>query len=88
MCKGFDAAELKDKNIHYAVSPIFQEVNWYRLLDAESKSYYSLRIASGLVLPLCYFLALVAVYRFKRNIGIGLLILQIILIGDLILLTP
>ncbi|MEM8765355.1 MAG: hypothetical protein AAGD88_16160, partial [Bacteroidota bacterium] len=49
--EGFAAAELKDKKIEYTVSPIFQEVNWYRLLEAERKSYYSLRIASGLILP-------------------------------------
>ncbi len=84
--KGFTKSELINERIEFAVSPIFKEVNWYRLLTSESKSYYSLRIASGLILPLLFLIALVVVYRFKKNLGLGLLILQIIIIGDLILL--
>lgn len=82
----FAATDLVDEKIEYTVSLIFKEVNRYRLVSSKEKSYYSLRIASGLVLPMLFLIALVAVYRYKKNLGIGLLILQIILIGDLILL--
>ena len=50
--EGFAALELVNKKIEYALSRIFTEINWYRLAASEDKSFHSLRIFSGLVLPL------------------------------------
>ncbi|WP_420602334.1 hypothetical protein [Flagellimonas sp.] len=82
----FAKLELTDKEIEYSVSPIFKEVNWYRLPTSRKKSFHSLRIASGLVLPLLLIISIVIAYRFKKNIGTLLFILQTLLIADLILL--
>lgn len=38
----FAELELLKERIAYAVSPIFKEVNWYRLLSNEKKTFYSL----------------------------------------------
>ena len=83
-----DFAELKlvNKKIEYAVSPIFKEVNWYRLLASESKSFYSLRIVSGLVLPMLTIISIFVAFRYKKKIGTLVFILQILLIADLIFL--
>tara|TARA_R110002012_G_scaffold318227_1_gene536114 strand:+ start:54420 stop:54893 length:474 start_codon:yes stop_codon:yes gene_type:complete len=82
----FAAIELKNKKIEYAVSPIFKEVNWYRLLVSENKSFYSLRIASGLVLPLLTMISIFLAYVYDKKIGSLVFILQILLIADLMLL--
>ncbi|MEY8848556.1 hypothetical protein AB9K26_07060 [Psychroserpens sp. XS_ASV72] len=82
----FAELELTNKKIEYSVSRIFKDVNWYRLPPSESKSFYSLRIYSGLVLPLLAIIAIFIVYRFKKDIVMVVLILQILLIADLIFL--
>lgn len=78
--------ELLDRPINYAISPLFREINWYRPEAAEAKSTYSLRLASGFALPALFLVALLAIYRFQRRLGQVPMILQILLIGDLILL--
>jgi hypothetical protein len=83
--KEFAALELDNKKIEYAVSPIFKEVNWYRLLDSE-KFFYSLRIVSGLVLPLLTIISIFLTYWYHKKIGTLVFILQILLVADLVLL--
>lgn len=83
-----DFAELvhgHDK-IEYSVSRIFKEVNWYGLLSSENRAIYSLRIISGLVLPLLTILSIFIAYRFKKNIGTLIFVLQVLMIADLIFL--
>lgn len=82
----FTELERGDKKIEYSVSRLFNEVNWYKFLDASSRSFYSLRIVSGLVVPLLAMLAIFITYRFKRNIDILIFVLQTLLIADLIFL--
>ncbi len=86
VAEDFAKLELANKKIEYSVSRIFKEVNWYRLLSSENKSVYSLRIVSGLVLPLLTIISIFVVFRYKKEIGTLVLILQILLIADLILL--
>ncbi len=74
------------KNIEFAVSRLFKEVNWYRLLSSDKKAVYSLRIVSGLILPLLIIISLVVAYRYKKKISTLILILQILLLADLIFL--
>jgi len=50
--------KLVDETMEYSVSPIFKEVNWFRLINWRDRSYYSLRIISGLILPLLSTLAI------------------------------
>jgi len=83
-----DLAELlqDQKNIEYSVSLIFSEVNWYRLPTAESRSFYSLRIISGLGIPLLVIILLAVDYRFKNIHPTLVFVLQALLIADLIFL--
>lgn len=82
----FTDLERGDGKVEYSVSRIFNEVNWYKLLNASNKSFYSLRIVSGLVVPLLAILVIFITYRFKRNIDILVFVLQVLLIADLIFL--
>ena len=83
-----DFAQLaqEQENIEYSVSRIFKEVNWYRLLPSENKSFYSLRIALGLALPLLSIISIAVALRSKMNIDTFLAVLQAVLIADLIYL--
>ena len=82
----FTESELTNKKIQYSVSRIFKKVNWYKLLSSENKSFYSLRIASGLILPILVIISILIAIKYKKKIGNLILILQILLIADLILL--
>lgn len=74
------------EKIEYSVSPIFEEVNWYSSLSSQNKSTYSLRILSGLVIPLLTIIAIVVCYRSRFNIGMLVFLLQVLLIANLIYL--
>ncbi len=82
----FAKLELVNEKIEYSISRIFKEVNWYRFVSSENKSFYSLRIISGLVLPLLTIISIFVAFRYKKEIGILVFILQILLIADLIFL--
>ena len=82
----FVELELLNKKIEYSVSRIFKEVNWYRLRSSEKKSIYSLRIASGLVLPLLAIISIFMAFWYKKKIATLNFILQILLMADLIFL--
>ncbi len=86
VAEDFAELDLVNKKIEYSVSPIFKKVNWYRLISSKEKSFYSLRIASGLVLPLLIIILIFAAFRYKKKIGTLLFIFQILLIADLIFL--
>lgn len=83
-----DHAQLapEGKPITYSLSPIFNQTNWYQLSTNGKKSYHSLRLASGLIMPLLYLLALIVAFRFNYRLGKLLFIMQILLIADLIFL--
>ena len=74
------------KPITYSLSPIFNQTNWYLTSTSGNKSYHSLRLASGLIMPLLYILALIVAFRFNYRLGKLLFIMQILLIADLIFL--
>ena len=74
------------EKIEYSVSRIFKEVNWYRLLSSENRAVYSLRIISGLVLPLLTIISIIIAYRYKKNISTLVFVLQVLLIADMIFL--
>lgn len=81
------AESLQDHDkIEYSVSQVFKEVNWYSQPSPENKATYSFRTMSGLVLPLLMLLSILVAYRFKKNIGILVFVLQALLIADLVFL--
>ncbi|MCX2745578.1 hypothetical protein OO013_16980 [Mangrovivirga sp. M17] len=71
------------EKIEYSVSRIFKEVNWYRLHTVENKGVYSLRIISGLIIPLIMIIGILVAYGFKKKISTLLFVLQVLLIADL-----
>lgn len=83
-----DFAELiqDEEKVEYSVSRIFKEVNWYRIPSSENKDVFSLRILSGLALPLLTIVPILVAHLYKKNMGILLFVLQVLLLADLILL--
>lgn len=83
-----DFAQLVQDNqkIEYSVSRIFKEVNRYRLVSSENSAIYSLRIISGLIIPLSVIIAIGVAYKYKKKISTIVFVLQILLIVDLIFL--
>jgi len=75
------------EKIKFSVSRIFKEVNWYRLAVSKNKSFYSLRIVSGFVLPLLLLISIIMAYRYQKKVDRLIYILQILLIADLVLLS-
>lgn len=84
--KDFAQSVKKNQPIKYAVSRLFNEVNWYKSLKDKNKSIHSLRIFLGLIFPLLTIIAIVLMYRFNKKIGSLVMMLKIILIIDLIFL--
>lgn len=85
--ESFGQLELVDQQIEYSVSRIFKEVNWYKLLSSKSKSVYSLRWFSGLILPLLALISIIAMLRFNKKIGNLVFVLEILVVADLIFLV-
>ena len=84
--KDFAKLVKEHEKIEYSVSQIFKEVNWYRFFSSENRNFYSLRIISGLVVPLLVIISTLMAYHFKKNIDILLFVLNVLLISDLIFL--
>ena len=55
--------------IVYSVSPIVNEVNWYKLQDANRSTSYSLRTMTGVLVPVICVLVLLASLFYTRKIG-------------------
>lgn len=81
-------AELVQENqkIEYSVSRIFKEVNWYRLLTSENREIYSLRILSGLVIPLILIIVIGLAFKYDEKISVLVFVIQALVIADLIFL--
>ena len=73
-------------SIQYATSPLFNEVNWYQAKTSNSKSYHSLRMVSGLILPLLTLIVIFITLRSNKNIDTLLFVFGVVLIADLVFL--
>lgn len=83
----FAKSEFGDKKIEYSVSRVFQEVNWYKSVTDKQRSFYSLRILTGLILPILVILFIAISYLFNLSNEIIISILQLLLFADLIFLA-
>jgi hypothetical protein len=72
--------------IDYSISRLFKEANWYRSTHEGSRSTYSLRIVSGLVIPILTLFAMGLAFRTKLKIETLVFVLQALLLADLIYL--
>ncbi len=84
--KDFVKSNWKNNKVDYSVSLVFKEVNWYKPTTSTIKSYYSLRILSGLIFPLLVLTSMAFSYYYKKNIDIFIFVLQALLLADLIYL--
>ncbi len=80
------AKSVQDKKIKYSVSLIFKEINRYQLFPSGKNEIYSFRIASGLALPLIVIFTIMIAYFYKKNIDILIFVLQVVLLGDFLML--
>jgi len=74
------------EKITYSISPFFNEVNYYSLIDSEKRNVYSLRLVSGLALPLITILVLLLAIRYKKRVEILSFVFQVLIIADFIYL--
>jgi len=86
VAEGFAKRVHAGDQIEYTLSPLFSEVNWCRKPPSTDKSFYVLRLLSGLAIPLFTLLSLVLEYRYKMKIDIAVFILQVLLVADLVYL--
>ena len=72
-----------EDSIAFAVSRIFKAVNWYKKADAPNKSTHSLRIFSGLLIPLFTLLVMAISAKFKVKLATLVFVAQALLLADL-----
>ncbi|WP_304156302.1 hypothetical protein [Mesonia mobilis] len=84
--KEFSSSNWESEKIEYSVSILFNEVNWYQLRTSKSKSFYSLRIVSGAVIPLLVLLVIFISFQFKKNLEVLTFVFYVLLILDLVFL--
>tara|TARA_Y100001978_G_C23687079_1_gene432534 strand:- start:270 stop:743 length:474 start_codon:yes stop_codon:yes gene_type:complete len=86
VAEDFIEPKLINKKIQYSISRIFKEVNWYKLLSSQKRSFSSLRVVSGCLVPLLLIIAIFVAYKYKKKIGLLIFILQVLLLADFIFL--
>ena len=82
----FAKSDWENKQVNYSISKLFKEVNWYRLESSDSKSYYSLRLVTGLAIPVIFIFILFILNLLNKESDVLRFVLHIVLIGDLIYL--
>ena len=81
------AKEIKNnQQIEFAVSHIFKEINCYRLLNSGNREIYSLRILSGLVIPLALILVIGLAFKYGKKMSILIFVIEVLVMADLIFL--
>ncbi|SMG52531.1 hypothetical protein SAMN05661096_03956 [Marivirga sericea] len=75
-----------NEKIGYAVSWIFNEVNTYRLLRFEDSETNSLRLITGMLMPILVLITMSTAYLLKKKMSTLVFVMQVLLIVDLVLL--
>lgn len=81
------AKSVENKQIKYSESLIFKKINRHKLISSGKSTIYSFRIVSGLVLPLIVIITIFIAYMNKKEISILIFILQVLLLGNFIILV-
>ncbi|MCC5930893.1 MAG: hypothetical protein JJU28_16735 [Cyclobacteriaceae bacterium] len=74
------------QKMELAISPIFEEINSYRLPNSERSEIYSLRILSGLIIPLALIIVTVLAFKYEKKMSVLIFVIQVLVIADLIFL--
>jgi len=72
----------RGEQVVYRISPLFKEINGYKTVDATSFHTYSLRIWSGLLIPILAVMVLLIAYRYPEKLSILEFIAQALLLAD------
>ncbi|MEM7162221.1 MAG: hypothetical protein AAF487_07230 [Bacteroidota bacterium] len=75
-----------NEEIEFATSFIFKEVNWYSIQENREKNIDSLRLASGLLVPLITLIILGFSFFRNKELSTLVFIVQLLLLADLIYL--
>ena len=86
VAKDFVELIKNEDKIEFSVSRIFKEVNWYRFDSTQNKSIYSLRILSGLILPLLVVVFILASILLQKDVRTLIFVVQLCLIADVMFL--
>jgi len=79
--------QVKDNDtLQLKTSLLFNEINSATLIKSNTKEIYSLRLYSGLILPLLFLIALGVYYKFPDKITIVTLVLALLTVGNLVYL--
>lgn len=81
------AKSVENKQIVYYESLIFKQINRHKLVSSEESTIYSFRIVSGLVLPLMVITTILIAYFYKKELSILIFVLQVLLLGNFIMLV-
>lgn len=81
------AKSVENKQIKYSESLIFKKINRHKLISSGKSTIYSFRIVSGLVLPLIVIITIFIAYMNKKEISILIFVLQVLLLGNFIILV-
>lgn len=80
------AQSLNTEKVSYSVSFLFREINNYGLASSSKKFTYSLRVVSGLIIPLLLLLMYSIMHISKKPLSIVISVFQLLLLADLIFL--
>ncbi|MGB5170763.1 MAG: hypothetical protein WBN69_04985, partial [Eudoraea sp.] len=81
----FAAAIEEKQSVRFRVSRVFNKVNTYESLESRESGMYSLRLVSGLILPILVLIILTVNYK-GQKFGVFTLIIKILLLFDLVYL--
>ena len=73
-------------SISFQTSPVFAQINWSQTQASEQKHRHSLRLFSGLILPLLCIILITLIHRKGWKADTFIFVLQVMLVADLVYL--
>lgn len=73
-------------DIEYSISRLFDEVNWCKPIQMQTRAYYSLRWLAALLLPLSVLVLMFIAPRVKSALDVDVLVfvLQVVLMVEVV----
>jgi predicted PurR-regulated permease PerM len=82
--ESFASLAEEGQELKVEISPLFGEVNASEILKAGHKEVYSLRLLSGLLLPILTLLVLAIGYRYKEKASTVVFVMEALTVADFI----
>ncbi len=77
---------INNKKIEFSISRIFKEINSYKQLNSGNREVYSLRILSGLVIPLMLIIITGLSFKYEKKMTVLIFVIQVLVIVDIVFL--